>query len=199
MIINRDYTLQFDEPAHRYLLNGVAVPSVTQVLAARRLYKGDEFWTDEARARGVAVHIATELWDQDDLDDSTLAPELSGYLEGWKAFRAQTGCQIELIEERFASTRWGCAGTIDRWVTQPDGKGQLIDLKTGQWQPAYALQIAAYRAMLAEHGVETSSAVCVTLCADGSFKTRYLDTLTLYRAEALFRAALELTKWHLAA
>lgn len=196
--IVKPYTLMFDEEPHEYWLNGFRVPSVTQVLAARKLYKGDEWWKEEHRVRGIAVHVATQLEDEDDLDETTLAPELAGYLDAWRKFKAERRYAIELIEERLASVSLGYAGTIDRWG-RLDGKTALVDIKTGGWQAAYALQIAAYRAMLAEHGVMSEIAVCVTLQADGSYHLRHLNTIDLYRAEALWRNALALTQWHLAA
>ena len=60
------HPIQFDEAAHVYTVAGVERPSVTQILKDAGLI--DTTWyTDEARQRGRAVHLAAQFLDEDDL------------------------------------------------------------------------------------------------------------------------------------
>ena len=188
------YTLDFNEAEHVYRLNGQVVPSVTQILSQRRLYLGNEWWTEEARARGTAAHIATQLYDEGDLDMGTLAPEIAPYLDAWVQFLADSRFEVVMNEQKLASLTHGFAGTLDRFG-RIDGKGVLVDIKTGQWQPAYALQLAGYHYLLTETGETPARYLCVSLRADGTYRTKELSLTEIYRAQGLFLAALNLTKW----
>lgn len=73
--------VDFDEQTHTYRLDGVVIPSVTQVLASM----SDFSWVNPAvLARkadiGRKVHKVCEWWDKDELDEETLHPLLAGYL-----------------------------------------------------------------------------------------------------------------------
>ena len=78
--------VQFDESAHVYTVARVQRPSVTQILKDAGLI--DTTWyTDEARERGRAVHLATQFLDEDDLDWDTVLPQYGGYLAAWERFK----------------------------------------------------------------------------------------------------------------
>lgn len=140
--------LRFDEAEHRYYLDGRRLPSVTQVLEDVGIidYSKIPHETREtALERGRVVHLLTELDDLDELDESTVDPQLAGYLEAWRRFRCETGFTPELIEHRQANAQYGFAGTLDRTgrfrgATVVD----IADLKTGTAPAWTRWQMAAY-------------------------------------------------------
>lgn len=146
--------LAFEEDAHRYVLDGQPIPSVTQVLTENGLREA--FLTvrpdvlERARQRGIAAHAAAHYYDEGDLDESTVDPVVAPYLEAWKAFRAERKVEVLALEQRVADPIWRFAGTIDRILRVPGVRGEIIaDIKTGD-ASGVAYQTAAYE-MLAAH------------------------------------------------
>jgi hypothetical protein len=134
--------LTFDDATHAYAFNGVPVPSVTQIIAAAGLIDSDWF-TEYARQRGKAVHFATQLDDEGDLDEASVAPEILPYVEAHRKFKAETGFVPEMIESRICLPQLGYAGTPDRYGKIGKHK-TMVDYKTGQIYPWVKLQLAAY-------------------------------------------------------
>ena len=63
--------LQFDAAAHRYTLNGVILPSVTQIISAVGLYEYDYVSAETlavAAERGRYVHEMIEMYEEGTLD-----------------------------------------------------------------------------------------------------------------------------------
>lgn len=146
--------LTFDEATHTYRLDGQALPSVTQVLAANGL--GGDFShvspavLEHARQRGTAVHAAAHYLDEGDLDEATVDPEIRPYLEAWQAFKVARRVELLALEQRVACPLYRFAGTIDRVARVPGIRGEvLIDLKTNTPHGA-AYQLAGYK-LLAQH------------------------------------------------
>ena len=57
------YTLEYDDESHTYIVDGVIVPSVTQILAVKfgNKYAGVNRSTlERAASRGTAIHEAIE-------------------------------------------------------------------------------------------------------------------------------------------
>src|SRR5437764_459731 len=108
----------FDPASHLYRVGGRAVPSVTQILAARGLYKGCEHCTEESRERGKAVHSAIHFLDEGDLDKATVDPRIEPYLRAYEKFMRE--CRVETLvnETALMSAKWGFAGRFDRlaWI-----------------------------------------------------------------------------------
>lgn len=138
--------LTFDEPSHTYRYQGKEVPSVTQLLdtALYNFAMVPEDLLQAAADRGTAVHLATELYDQDDLDESSLQPEWVPYLDAWKKFRAESGFEIDFIERKVFHPTLHYAGTIDRGGRM-NKQRWLLDLKTTSTvSHAAGVQLAAY-------------------------------------------------------
>lgn len=144
-----DNKFTFDEELHQYKLDGVVIPSVTQVLQgvgiidlsgipANRL--------EAARLFGIAAHKATALSDKGTLDEENLDKNLRPYLEGWKLFRQEYGFTPDLIERAVYSEIYRVAGTPDRigkW--RIDSSIIIPDIKTGfALSSANAIQLAGY-------------------------------------------------------
>lgn len=169
--------LQFDEHAHVYMLDGVRLPSVTQVL--KPLYdfsRIDPALLQAKAALGTAVHRACELLDNCDLDEDSedgraaLAP-LAGYLAGYKKFQADKKPVVLENETRMFHPVHKFAGTIDRRL-QLDGHVWDIDLKTtAALSPVVGLQTAAYSEMFKANGhAERARRGALRLFPDGSYK-----------------------------
>jgi hypothetical protein len=89
--------LAFDHEAHRYTLDGVELPSVTQVLERCGLIDFSRVPSAilrGAKDRGTAVHTACHYFNENDLDlaDFKLTfPEYWPYLSAWITFRQESG------------------------------------------------------------------------------------------------------------
>lgn len=85
-----------------------------------------------AAARGTVVHLATALYDQDDLEEASVDPEVASYLIGWIKFREETKFTPYTcgIERRVESAKHQYRGTLDR-AGEMKGKGCILDIKTG--------------------------------------------------------------------
>jgi hypothetical protein len=161
--------LQFDAADHVYRLNGVVVPSVTQVLRAagyvdfyrdltRKIAEGELSAGDglyaliqrgrrliEARERGQRVHNAIHFLLEDDLDDASIDEETRGYLESGKQYLDAYVAKVYRAEFRVYSLRYGCAGTMDLLGVHADGHCSIWDWKSGNPDDVAAdLQLAAY-------------------------------------------------------
>jgi hypothetical protein len=140
----------FDPIRHIYTLDGRPLISVTQVLE----YSGLVDYSflppstrNMALARGSAVHLATALDDEGDLDYDALDPVLPGYVDGWREFRGDTGFVPDLIEQRAYHPKHLYAGTRDRRGKFPTSKfRRTLDIKCGNAEPWVWIQIAAYMA-----------------------------------------------------
>jgi hypothetical protein len=124
----------FDQEKHEYTLNGLRLPSVTQILESVGLspdFSGVPAADLEfARQRGSAVHLATAYDDRGDLDEDSLDPRIAPYLEAWRQFRRDFHFEPTEIEFMFYSKKHGYAGTLDRFGPSDLAPYTLIDLKT---------------------------------------------------------------------
>jgi hypothetical protein len=147
--------LTFDPIKHQYMLDGVILPSVTQVLKGVGIIDFSNIPPSRLEAAckfGTAVHKATELWDKGTLDEVVLDPHLKPYLDGWKLFRKETGFNPIAIEEPLYSKIYRVAGTPDRLGQWNINTPFVIpDIKTTfELSPANAIQLAGYELMWKE-------------------------------------------------
>lgn len=155
--------LLFDPEFHIYTVDDIVFPSVTRILQSAGLidFTGiDPVVLQRAADFGTAVHLATCLDDQGDLDESTLDENLRGPLEAWRSFRGNI--KFEAIEQPLYSPIYMVAGTPDRIVWNT-----VIEIKTSSVVPAWAqLQTAAY-AILAD--IPVAKRIVVHLKTNGSY------------------------------
>lgn len=149
--------LLFDEERHEYRLNGVLVPSVTQILNEILPGALDGIPTEvlaAARDRGIAVHKACELDDQGELDEANLHEEIVPYLLAWRKFVLHTAFRMQVgIELRLGHAALGYAGTVDRVGTfGRTSQFVIVDIKTGAPSSLRTgLQTAAYAELMRAH------------------------------------------------
>lgn len=136
--------LTFEEEGHRYLLDGVRVPSVTQILALGGLSSWDHIppqVLEAARLRGTAVHLAVQLYLEDDLDWSTVSEGLKPYLDAYQEFQAGSGFVPDRVEHRLVHRVLRFAGTPDQAGPFKGGRA-IVELKSGGIVEAAAFQTA---------------------------------------------------------
>jgi hypothetical protein len=183
--------LTFDESTHTYRLLGSRVPSVTQILQPLCSFAGVPLDVLEAkRDLGSRVHLACQLDDEDDLDETSVQPDVAPYLEGWRKFLRESGAVVIANEQRVAEPMLQYAGTLDN-VLQLNGHKWLVDKKTSISLPlAVGPQTAAYQRALGDNSVTHRAAL--RLRSDGTYR---FDQLTGADDWAAFFACLTLLRF----
>ena len=178
--------LRFEAEGHIYSVGGITYPSVTQILSGCKIVdysflgepSADAFTVDSRTAcleRGRRVHLATELYDLDELDVTTVDAADMGYLQAWECFRRDwkfTPFSGGVEVRRYHPTL-GYAGTIDRLgrMARPRTMNPLnvvLDIKTGVSLPWWIdLQLTGYAGMLDEP--RRWERIAVLLRKDGTY------------------------------
>lgn len=139
---------EYNDEQHIYRLDGVIIPSVTQVLKAVGILNFDFIPADKREASmrfGEAVHLATSLRDKNDLELATLSPLIIPYLAGWKKFLSDTGAIIIENEKPSYSPKYRYGFKIDR-VIEIHKRPTVADIKTSvDSQQGTDLQLVAYQ------------------------------------------------------
>ena len=138
--------MTYDDDKHQYKLDGLILPSVTQIIQESGLINLE--WVDrdllEAKADlGRKVHSATELNDTNNLNTKDLHPTLKLYLDSWIKFRTDYKFVLTEIELKLFHKLYRYAGRIDR-VGLLNKKLILVDIKSGTEQKTSAIQTAGY-------------------------------------------------------
>lgn len=181
--------LIFRESDHSYMLHGVSLPSVTQIIADAGLYGNTSYFTDYSRDRGSFVHKAIEYHLSGELSEETLDPVIVPYLDAWKRFQSEANYISDLCEERLASNVYRFAGTIDH-IGYLDGHFCIIDVKTSVVaSAATGIQLAGYEILLSARGARRFA---LHLQDNGNYKLiEYKDR----NDRNIFLAALALWIW----
>jgi hypothetical protein len=185
--------LQFDPASHEYRLEGRRLPSVTEILDP---YTGLEYvdrsTLEAARELGTHVHEAVHLYNTGRLAH---CPErIVPYLEGWKAFLAESGAVVTASEMRVHSDEHQYAGTLDS-LAYWTGRDCLIDVKSGSIVPkTVGPQTSAYvDALNEQHGTRVRLRYCIHLTGDGRYRSH---KLTDVRDRHIFQSALNIHNWY---
>jgi hypothetical protein len=154
--------LEFDEENHIYHVDGKVYPSVTQIIKPLYSFDGiDSGVLEYAAARGRAVHKAVELWNANDLDESTLDPVLVPYLEAYKKFATEMKFTATHSERHLAHPSMHYAGTpdIEGKINEGKHKGEwLVDLKAVAVLHASAgVQLAAYANLIGKPSIRRAA------------------------------------------
>jgi hypothetical protein len=200
--------LIFSPELHEYRLplTGDVVPSVTQVLRDVGVstdfegLKASSKWLadriDHKRDLGTAVHADAHAYDDDDLDWSTVHPEVKPYLDAWVTFRENQHVFPLQRERRLYSPSLRVCGTMDGvfYRAGDPSKRILIDIKCGDPDAAAAqFQTAGYQLLWEEERPELPIAErwSVQLTPDLSVPyriTNYSTKPDAYRHGQLFRS-----------
>ena len=161
-------------------------PRVTSVIASAGLID-TEWFTDEVRDRGSAVHLACQFLDENDLDWSTVDPKYLPYVKAYEKFLNECKPMWKHIEHRITDDLYGYTGTVDR-IGMLFDKNCVLDIKSGGMYPATGIQLAAYEAAtkekLVRYGLQVKD--------DESYKLKKYEDRTDIK---IFRSALAVAKW----
>lgn len=140
--------LTFQEDGHVYKFKGVVVPSVTAVLQQLQYLQGIPWDVLQAAAEfGTHVHQACHLYNQNDLDESSLDPALVPYLNQYKRFLHDTGFIVQGSEILVYNEIARYAGQLD-FTGNFRGTTWVVDIKSGVVPSTVGAQVAAYQAAL---------------------------------------------------
>jgi len=149
-----DVNVTFDSDTHTYRINGVKVPSVTQVLkhlkkpfdskriagfVAKKQGKTSEAvlleWkqkSDMALIKGKALHAAVEYTLLEGREVKSESPEILSWLRFWNA--SKEFLQPRMVEEIIADGEYMIAGTVDAVLfSSKTKKEHVFDWKTGKF------------------------------------------------------------------
>lgn len=187
----------FDEDAHRYTTaNGVIIPSVTTLMKplTEKAYRSiDREVLRVAAELGTAVHECTEFFDCGDLDEDSVLPEWTPYLEAYQKFLADYKSEHIAVEQKLACESW--SGTIDR-VSTIGNDLWIIDLKTTSSIHAFAgIQLAGYALLWHIHHPEETRKInraVLQLRDDGTYKFKAFTSDDDFTC---FLSLLSINKW----
>lgn len=191
-------TFQFIPETHEYIEDGVRRDSVTQILQETGIvnYGGiDEDVLRHAAERGTAAHAACHYYDENDLDISTVDPEVIPYLCGYQKFLSETRFIVEGSERRGIAEIDGM-----RYGYTYDRKGILFkrrviaELKcTAAIEIGVGPQTAAYElAERQESGEAARNRVVIHLKPNGTYSLIELNDIKDYQ---VWKWALGITHW----
>lgn len=143
--------VEFDPEKHIYRLDGVIIPSVSEIIAPLYDHSGiPAKHLENARERGLAVDIACQFDDEGDLDEGSLDPETASYVEGWRKFRREWEFKPLLIQKPMSHAIHGMAYgmTPDRIGHGKMAEGEIVvDIKcTAAVERPQRIQLAGYAA-----------------------------------------------------
>ena len=176
----------FDEATHTYTLDGVVIPSVTEICAPITCGKYPPVGVvQQAAARGTRVHELCALYDMDALPDEIEA-ELVGYVKAWAAFCRDykpVWKHIELPLYGEIDPGQPFAGTLDR-IGEIDGFTRVVDIKTAASldrpaKVALCEQITGYEwlADLNDIDVFDGAGMGVQLFANGNYRVHLIAAI----------------------
>lgn len=196
----------FEEATHTYTLDGVVIPSVTEICAPITCGKYPPVGVvQQAAARGTRVHELCALYDMDAMPDEIEA-ELVGYVKAWAAFCRDykpvwTHIELPLYGEIDPGQPF--AGTLDR-IGDIDGRTRVVDIKTAASldrpaKVALCEQIAGYECLADLNGIDVSfgAGMGVQLFANGNYRVHLTAAIAHkydFRRFTMFRALRKLHK-----
>ncbi len=163
--------LEFREEGHLYLLNGLAIPSVTTLMEplSKKVYGTiDPAVLEAAAQRGTEVHNACENYAAFGIED--IRPEYQGYLDAFKRWCDTFKPEFLGTEVRVYHKILRYAGTADI-LCKVKGATTLIDLKTTS-SLQYMLcgvQLEGYDRAFDSHGVKIEDRAILHLERGGMY------------------------------
>jgi hypothetical protein len=187
-------SIRYDEAAEAYFDGNRRIVRVTEVLNV--LEPPSDFYTDEHRTRGQAVHAACQiLGEGDDIAPGTLDPRLNGYVEAFRLWRDQMQPVILATETIVYDEFLGYAGRRDALVKI--GADEFVtDYKSGPPGRRVGPQTAAY--LYAGSCPNGRLRAALQLKKNGAFAWfTELDSPGLFRPDDLdsFFSALNVIRW----
>lgn len=196
----RSHRIDFDPVTHTYLVDGVAVPSVTTILSRLSItsYRLSGRRAVSAMASGASVHEACaavmkqamEPWLE--VDRSGWSLDLSLRADRWAEWVEANVDECVAVEDPI-SMATEFAGTPDAIVRLRDGRVALIEIKAGRDYRHYQLQVAGYElAVEYTYGRLPDVSMIAYVSTDIAKVVELSDDA---RRREVFLSALEVWKW----
>ena len=142
---------RFDEARHEYELDGVRLPSITQLISLGGLVNGEAYFTEASRNRGTAIHAMTANFDLGvDLGEQLQSSPLRGYVLAYMAAVDALKPTWECIEEADYSARYRFAGRTDR-IGMVFGKRTVCEIKSAVKAAHHSVQTSLQSILAAEN------------------------------------------------
>jgi len=163
--------LLFYDDKHVYELDGVKLPSVSEILRfiSREVYNDiSQFTLDNAAERGKAVHRACEQILK--YKECEITDDNAGYIKAFVSFLKVNKVEPILIEKALANEKLGFAGTIDLYCGH-EGINTIIDIKTVSVviKPLISAQLNLYKMLLEHNNYTVGKLYCLQLKKDGKY------------------------------
>lgn len=159
--------IHFDPATHTYSLDGVRYSSVTEIIRAAGMMGDTSHFDDYSADRGTKVHETIRLYHDGKLDPVNVDPVIEPYLDAWIAFLTESKFFPGYIEKILYDPIIKVAGRADM-IGPYEGKAAILDIKTGQPNPATAIQLAGYEYLLDS----PCRRIAVYLKADGKYSLK---------------------------
>lgn len=164
----------FDEELHKYFINGIEYPSVTEIcepISFKKLDAIQKSVIERSAARGSAIHelisdyVLTEEYDIDEIQ-SEYIPYFGAFLEWWRTYRPKT----LYSELKLGNPIIGFCGTCD-FICIIDGELVLIDFKTTSAldKKYLSVQLAGYKKLCFLSGLDIQKTYALHLKKDGKY------------------------------
>jgi len=146
--------IKYIDETHTYYLEGMQVPSVSQILKSYYNFSIPFSELEVAAKWGTAVHEHLAAYVQKILDIKKIDKRITGYLEKFDKLLNETQLKIIEIEKIVASKKWKYAGRIDYVCLNNKGEYCIVDIKTGMLngrsEKIAGLQLGGYSIALKE-------------------------------------------------
>lgn len=187
-------SIRFEESTHTYWLDGVRVPSITQVLKCATYDEFDHVHPDvlAKKAReGQELARMIEDYAKGRFDVMSYDPVLLGDFDAFEIWHRKTGGQIIESEKIVASVRWQYAGRLDLVYDMPGVGMSMIDIKRTYAVPASGGPQTAAQALA--YGDENMPRYLLHIKDERCTLVPQPDKADL----KVFLAALTVTKWRM--
>lgn len=139
---------RFDALEHEYFLNGKLVPSITQMIERCGLID-TEWFTEESKVRGTAVHDLTAAYDLGALDPEECRSKYRGWLLGHVAL-------MRALKPTWTHVEIPMVSAVRKFGGRPDRLGKVFKLhtvcevKSGAKEKCHAIQTALQAILASE-------------------------------------------------
>lgn len=166
--------LEFEDKTHTYTLNGIVIPSVSQVIAplSNAKYSGISVRTlARAADKGTSVHNSIENWIKFGIED--IPPEHIGYFDAFRKWWDRYKPEPVGSEVRICHQLMQYGGTAD-FVGYIEDELTLIDYKSTYTisDMTCGVQLESYSQALKSMGVFLQRKKILHLKKDGRFEIR---------------------------
>lgn len=160
-----EHTIDFDEKTHTYRIGSKKIPGVSEILKKVGLVKSYEGIDPYFAQRGVATHLANELWLNGKLDELSLDPQIVPFHKAFRKYVEKTGYKPRDVEKVYYHPELAYACRIDYY-----GDGLLIDAKcTKSHDRGADYQLCLQAAAIEANGAAVTQMQILELHEDGTY------------------------------